>query len=238
MEPDRSAAILNRQASFAIAAVLAGSALAILWLGWYTDIDLWLADAAYHPARAVFPWRDAWLADDFNHRILKRAFTVLGGSMIALALVDLVRPLRRLEGFPRLRLRIVAASAALVPLVTSLLKQASSAHCPWDLARYGGVQPYVRVFEALPAGAAVGHCLPGGHASTSLWLVAFAVFWLPHDPRKAAWVAGAGLAVGFAMGWMQQLRGAHFLTHTLWSAWVAILVTSVTTLLLDLGRHR
>lgn len=29
---------------------------------------------------------------------------------------------------------------------------------------------------------------------------------------------------GLFLGWVQQLRGAHFLTHTLWSAWVASLV--------------
>ncbi|UUZ57577.1 hypothetical protein LP419_13670 [Massilia sp. H-1] len=23
------------------------------------------------------------------------------------------------------------------------------------------------------------------------------------------------------IGWIQQLRGAHFLTHTLWSMWIA-----------------
>lgn len=217
----------------AIAGTLAGSGLAILWLGWHTDIDLWLADRAFDASRMAFPWRDAWLADHFNHRILKAVFTALGAAMIALAMVDLVRPFRRMHGFMRLRLRVVALSAALVPLTTSLLKQASNSHCPWDLNRYGGTQPYVRLFESLPPGAVAGHCLPAGHASTSLWLMACAVFWLPRKPRTAAWVAAAGLMIGGAMGWMQQLRGAHFLTHTLWSVWVAVLVVSVTTWLAE-----
>lgn len=64
----------------------------------------------------------------------------------------------------------------------------------------------------------------GGHASSALWLLGLAVFWLPRRPRMAAAVGGAMLLFGLAVGWMQQLRGAHFLTHTLWSMWVAVFI--------------
>jgi membrane-associated PAP2 superfamily phosphatase len=221
----------RRQFAFIVAA-LACFPLAILWLGLYTDIDLQLADAVFDQAHHAFPWRHAWFAATLNHRILKAVFTALGGFAVAAVMVDIVWPLE-VGGAIRLRSRIVALSAALVPLVTSLLKQASDSHCPWDLVRYGGAQPYVRLSEALPFGAQAGHCLPAGHASTSLWLVSLAVFWLPGNPRKAAAVGAAGLATGFAMGWMQQLRGAHFLTHTLWSLWIAASVVLATTVLLS-----
>lgn len=225
--------MLAPRAVAAIIVVLACSGLGVLWLGLGTDIDLWLADAAFDHGRRAFRWRDAWLTDTFNHAILKVLFTAMGGGVIAVVLADLVRPVRKIDAALRLRMRIVGWSAVLVPSVTGLLKQASDSHCPWDMARYGGAQPYVRLFESLPFGASAGHCLPAGHASTSLWLVALAVFWLPENPRKAAAVAAAGLAVGFAMGWMQQLRGAHFLTHTLWSLWIAVLVVVVTTVLMN-----
>lgn len=236
---ERQAAPLLRRLDIAfIILILACSGLAIMWLGHYTDIDLLLADAAFDRTRRIFPLRHAWLPDTFNHGILKALFTGLGAGIIVLVLLDLVRPMRRIDASTRLRLRIVGLSAGLVPLVISTLKQASDAHCPWDLARYGGVQPYVRLFDALPFGASAGHCLPAGHASTSLWLVALAVFWLPGNSGKAAGVAAAGLAAGLAMGWMQQLRGAHFLTHTLWSVWIAVLVVLVTTVVMDAAARR
>lgn len=242
MEPKsgkvHAAPLLDQRAVAAIIVALVCSGLVILWLGLDTDIDLWLADAAFDPTRGTFPWRDTWLADAFNHGILKLLFTAAGGGIIAVVLADLLRPVRKIDAVTRPRARIAGLSAALVPLVTSLLKQASDSHCPWALARYGGAQPYVRLFETLPFGASAGHCLPAGHASTSLWVVALAVFWLPENPRKAAAVAAAGLAIGFAMGWMQQLRGAHFLTHTLWSMWIAVLVVLVTTVLMDTASRR
>lgn len=232
------APLLDRLAIASFISALFCACLAIMWLGICTDVDLRLADAAFDRSRMEFPLRNAWLPDRFNHGILKALFTVLGIGVIAVVLADFLRPMPRVAAATRLRLRIVSLSAGLVPLMTSLLKQASNSHCPWDLARYGGVQPYVRLFDALPFGASAGHCLPAGHASTSLWLVALAVFWLPGKPRTAAAVAAGGLAVGFAMGWMQQLRGAHFLTHTLWSAWIAVLVVLVTTVLMDAATRR
>lgn len=220
MQADGAARVLlGRRALIRSLLWLAAAALAIVWLGRGTDVDLMLADRAFDPDAGTFPWRHAWLAETFNHGILKLALSAAGVLALGAAVAELIRP--RAAPRHRLRLQIVALSALLVPLVTSALKHESIAHCPWDLARYGGTEAYVRLFDALPPGALPGHCLPGGHASSALWLLSLALFWLPHAPRKALAVAGAAASFGCAVGWMQQLRGAHFLTHTLWSLWVA-----------------
>lgn len=49
--------------------------------------------------------------------------------------------------------------------------------------------------------------------------------------RVIAW--SALLAGGLALGWMQQLRGAHFLSHTLWSAWIACAIVLALLVLLQ-----
>lgn len=198
-------------------AAFALCALAIAWLGACTNVDLALAGAMYDHAAGAFPLRHAWLAETFSHVYMKNLLVLL--AVCAMLAAAFPRP-----HWPRdlrLRLRVVALSSLLVPLVTTLLKQASSAHCPWDLHRFGGSHAYVRLFDAALSGAPAGHCMPAGHASGALWLVSLAVLWLPRRPRRAAAVAGAALGFGFALGWMQQLRGAHFLTHTLWSMWIA-----------------
>jgi len=197
------------------------SALLILWIGNNTDIDLALADAAYDAATRSFPMQHAWIAERFNHVILKTALSVLGASVIVLALWDTIRPYRNWTASRRIGMRVVAMSAVLVPSAISLMKHASVSHCPWDLQRYGGSAPYVRLLEWVPGGIGAGHCMPAGHASSALWLISIAAFWWPHRRRTAILVASAMLALGLTVGWLQQLRGAHFLTHTLWSAWVA-----------------
>jgi membrane-associated PAP2 superfamily phosphatase len=215
-----------RQAAIACA-WLCVTGLAILWIGRATNIDLILADAVYDTASGAFPWRHAWLTDTFSHVILKGLLTLAAAWFILGAARDLWRPRLARSALDRLRLRVVALSAVLVPLVISMLKQASVAHCPWDLARYGGTEPYLRLFDALPLGVPAGHCLPAGHASTALWLVSLCVYWLPSRPGAARRVALLAMLLGGLVGWMQQLRGAHFLTHTLWSIWIACAVVLV-----------
>ncbi len=213
-----------------VVAGLVLSAAIILWIGSNTDIDLMLADAAFDRATHSFPWQHAWIAERFNHIILKTMFSVLGTFAVGLALWDVCRPFQTWAGERRTGMRVVAMSAVLVPLAISLLKQASVSHCPWDLQRYGGTAPYIRLLEWMPSGVPPGHCLPGGHASSALWLISIAAFWWPHRPRKALAIGAAMLVLGGGVGWMQQLRGAHFLTHTLWSAWIAcVLVTAIYT---------
>jgi membrane-associated PAP2 superfamily phosphatase len=207
-------------AAFAAGGLLA-SALLILWLGNATNIDLALADAAFDRVTQTFPMQHAWIAEKFNHVILKAILSALGALVVVLALWDTFRPYRSWDLSRRIGMRVVAMSAVLVPLSISLLKRASASHCPWDLQRYGGTEPYVRLLELMPAGVAPGHCMPGGHASSALWLIAIAAFWWPHSRRKAISVGLAMLAFGGMVGWLQQLRGAHFLTHTLWSTWIA-----------------
>lgn len=197
------------------------SALVILWIGNGTDIDLALADAAFDHVAQRFPMQHAWLAERFNHVILKTFLSALGAGAVTLALWDAAWPRRAWRASARLGTRVTAMSAVLVPLAISLLKQASASHCPWDLQRYGGTAAYVRLLEWMPAGIAPGHCMPGGHASSALWLISIAAFWWPHSRAKGIAVGLSMLLFGLGVGWIQQLRGAHFLTHTLWSAWIA-----------------
>ena len=203
--------------------LLALTSVIIILLGAVTDVDLRLADWAYDARLGVFPWRHVWLAEVASHVIVKRALAALAIAIIGAAAWDWWRP-RPWAALRRVQLRIVALSAIAIPAIIGLLKQVSSSHCPWDIDRYGGSAPYVRLLEALPAATAPGHCMPAGHASSALWLIALAVFFLPARPRVALCVFFLMLAFGFALGWLQQLRGAHFLSHTLWSVWIACAV--------------
>ena len=213
------------------------AALAILWIGAATDLDLILADAAFDHATMSFPWRHAWLTEVFAHVALKRALIVLGSGFIVMAAWDLLSA-RAWTALRRFQMRVVALSAILVPAAITLTKHLSVSHCPWDLVRYGGVEPYVRLLEAMPRGVIAGGCMPAGHAATALWMVSLAVFFLPARPRAAIAAALVLLAAGFGVGWMQQLRGAHFLTHTLWSMWIACAIVGTLYLVMKPSASR
>jgi hypothetical protein len=65
-----------------------------------------------------------------------------------------------------------------------------------------------------------GHCFPAGHASTGFAFMA-AFFGLQQSaPRAALKWLGWAVLVGFILGISQQVRGAHFMSHTLWTSWL------------------
>jgi len=207
--------------------ILLCAALALTMIGRYTDVDLHLADAMFDFSAMAFPWRHSWFATDFMHHYVKVLMFGLGVVPVVILVADRVRGGRLLEARTKSNLYLMIASAVLISVTISILKALSAHHCPWSLARYGGVAPYFRIFDSLPVGASAGHCFPAGHASSGLWLASIAVFWLPKRPKMALLVFMSALVPGVLLGWVQQMRGAHFLTHTLWSAWIAALIILV-----------
>lgn len=203
---------------------LALSAVFLFWLGQATDVDLDMASLSYDSASSQFPLRDAWFARQFFHAYMKLFAVAVAVTIVACVLIDYWRPEKYWTRKNGWRLRTVALCAILVPATISLLKQMSRLHCPWDIEMFGGVEPYFRLLDFIPASNLPGKCFPAGHASAGLWMVSLMLFWLPGKPH-VAWPVGVGLlCVGVAMGLVQQMRGAHFLTHTLWSTWIAIAI--------------
>ena len=192
----------------------------ILVINQYTDIDEILADIYFDAGVHDFTWRNSWFAAVFMHVWVKNLIIVAGVAVFGITLLDLVHPMSEITPLRRTQLRVFVLTMLLAPLTVAVLKHYSSVHCPWDIDRYGGSAPLLRLFDRTPPHWNAGRCFPAGQASTGMWLVALAVFWLPHQPRRAFHVFLGGLGAGLALGWVQQMRGAHFLTHTLATAWV------------------
>ncbi len=200
----------------------------LLW-GVYprTGLDDLIERWFYDPATREFPLRDAvWLTAGV-HSGLKLAVIVIAALAFCGWLMSFFDAELRTE---RRRLGWIAAAVALATLAVALLKHGSIHHCPWDIAAYGGYAPTIPLFGERPAGIAPGHCFPAGHASGGFALLAV-YFGLRDDRPGTARAALLGaMVLGWVMGWGQTMRGAHFLSHTLWSAWVVWMVLLVAYL--------
>lgn len=193
-------------------------------VGQFTNIDLIIEDYYFSTITHQFPWKDTWFAKNLMHGYVKYVITDIGRLLWLIVLLDLIYPWPIIKQWLRVRLRFVVIASILIPSLVAILKHFSALHCPWDLMRYGGFAPFIRLFDHVPNMMKAGACFPAGHATVGLWLAALCVFWLPNKPKTALVVFLAGLSVGLALGWVQQMRGAHFLFHTLWSIWLAALV--------------
>lgn len=120
------------------------------------------------------------------------------------------------------RRRLAWLLTAMVTSITvvSVLKQNSIHACPWDLSMFGGLAPELPLFSALPVGVKAGACFPGGHSSGGYAMLAIYFAFRADHPRQASLGLALGLVLGTLMGWTQMMRGAHFMSHNLWSLWV------------------
>lgn len=202
--------------------LLAIAALALGAVFHLTRLDLALATPYYDPVNHAFPWRFAWVSKYLVHRYLKYALLAVGVGVWIVALRMRLRP--PVDGFfarHRRRWWCVAWSFVAVPVVIAVLRRLSPMHCPWEIVDFGGYAPYFDLLSAAPAGVRAGHCFPAAFVASGSWLLAFALLWYPQHKRRSVAVGMAALLLAFAMGWVQQMRGAHFLSHTLWSLWIS-----------------
>jgi len=202
------------------ALLIAAAGLLALFEG--SRLDLVLAGHFHDAARGGFPLRQHWLFDQVLHHGLK----TVSYACALLALGVCAAGVRgRLPRLPRENAALAAAGMLLIPLLTTLLKHLTNRHCPWDVLDFGGYAPYVGLLAEAPGGIVRGACFPAGHASAGFaWLV-WGVALRPAGRGPAALALGAALCAGGLMGWARMAQGAHFLSHVLWSAWLAWAVT-------------
>jgi membrane-associated PAP2 superfamily phosphatase len=168
-----------------------------------------------------FPLRDAWyLTAGLHTGGLIASWAV--ASALCIGVWFPCGPLARLDAARRLQLAITPMLAV---LAVSALKAISATSCPWDLTVFGGVARLVSHWTAAGGGdGGPGHCFPAGHASAGFMFIGGYFVFREEAPRIArAWLLSA-LTAGFVLGGAQQLRGAHFMSHTLWTAWICACV--------------
>lgn len=190
------------------------AALGLLLLAWdFSGLDLALAHGFGGPSG--FPLRDNIFLTVVLHDGVKRLAWLLALAL-CVAVWWPVGWLRRLALHRRLQL---ASTTLLAVLVVSALKSFSTASCPWSLADFGGVAHYTPHWQHLfaPDGGG-GRCFPAGHAASGFAFVGGYFAFRETAPVIARrWLAAALLA-GAVLGLAQQIRGAHFTSHTLWTA--------------------
>ncbi|MFY9512834.1 MAG: phosphatase PAP2 family protein [Rubrivivax sp.] len=188
--------------------------LALLALLAWDSSGLDLALTRAWGGAAGFPWREHWL----TARVLHDGGRWLGFGLLLALLLNLRWPWTAgLDAGARWRWLLTTLA---ILLLVPLLKKASATSCPWELAEFGGGARYVSHWALGLADGGPGHCFPSGHATA---VVAFFSGWFAlrdaHPRLARVWLALVCL-LALAFGWAQMARGAHYASHTLWSAWL------------------
>lgn len=179
--------------------------------------DLWLADHVYLMEGGHWAFRDAWTTEQLIHHGGRDVAWVLAlvliGAIVLSYRVEALRPYRT-------GLYYVFAAAALSAVLVNVLKRTTHVNCPWDLVRYGGARTYAGLFGRRVGESGAGKCFPAGHASAGYCWFGLYFFARRYFPRWRHLAIAVALGLGLVFGTSQQLRGAHFLSHDIWTAWL------------------
>jgi membrane-associated PAP2 superfamily phosphatase len=185
-----------------------------------------------------FALRDNWWLTEVLHT---------GGRQLAgvefLALMTMIGwPVGWFRALTRWQRIEIVLGIALSLLAISTLKHFSLTSCPWDLQAFGGKASYVSHWTWGTRDGGAGHCFPAGHASSALAFIALALPWLfsgnARLHRRGQWLLLLVLFSGLVLGLAQTLRGAHYPSHSLWTAWICWIVALVNHLVFNwLGKH-
>ncbi len=174
------------------------------------NIDLMLIQP-WVDATGHFPHRSDWLLTKINHGLVKNIiigiYVVIFISWCASFKVEKLKSKCFSLGY-MFWISMIAAA------IIGILKAQSPHACPWNMT-----QPTATGF-VWDFSAKKGHCFPGGHAATGFMLVTGYFVYRLRNIKLAYVFLISGIVLGFVMGWGQMMRGAHFFSHNIWTAWI------------------
>jgi membrane-associated PAP2 superfamily phosphatase len=188
-----------------------------------TPLDEHIARAVfYDSASAQWIGSRSWVINELLHTGGRWAIRAIVAIALAFLAATFVRRDWRAYRRPA---AFFAISTILSMGLVGVLKNLTNVDCPWDLIPFGGRFPYVELFADRPDALRAGRCFPAAHASSGYALLAlYFVFRERHAPLAKLGLA-LGLLTGLTFGLVQQARGAHFVSHDLWSAFLVWTVT-------------
>lgn len=209
----------------------------IFCIGWFayeiSTLDLILQDRLYN--FSTCKWmihRDAPLPRAIFYNGIKYVLGAFGVTGLIIFILSFYKEKLHPHRYSALYFFLCMA---IIPLTISSLKSVTNVYCPWDLERYGGNAPYVKVYKAYPDNfiqkGRKPECFPGGHASGGFAL--FSLFFIAKTRRQRLLSLIPPFFVGGIMGFYQMAKGAHFLGHNITTILLAFLMAQGIYLILQ-----
>jgi membrane-associated PAP2 superfamily phosphatase len=179
-----------------------------------SDIDLSVSQNFYDSQLKQWTYKDNWITSTLLHSYGGKFTKILIGMMFVALLATRFKKDFYHYSVP---VAFLFFTSAIGPCLVIFLKNKTHIYCPWDLVLFGGTQPYIRLFDSTSNALEIGHCFPAAHASGGFTFMSFYFFFMLVQPRYKYYGLFFGVFLGLTYGFDQQIRGAHFLSHDLFS---------------------
>jgi membrane-associated PAP2 superfamily phosphatase len=189
-----------------------------------TTLDFAFASFLYELQGGAWSLQHHWLTEIVLHKYVRDLNQIL---LVLLLGYWLVRQFYRKDRSQKQRaLGGLLLSLILSYIIVAILKRLLPMECPWDLQQFGGNSVFWGLFDSRPASLATNQCFPAGHSSIGFAWIALYYYLRQVQPSRAFQGLLLGLSAGLLLGFVQQLRGAHFISHDIATATICWLVST------------
>jgi membrane-associated PAP2 superfamily phosphatase len=179
---------------------------------------LWLSDQLANGTNG-FPYAKHWLTDTVLHVYAARLISLIGLSLIVFNFWQWLAPSFNRKTLTLLRYVMFSWLGSL--LVISVLKRTTTLPCPWSIKQFGGGADYVFIQDLFSSAYPVAECFPAAHSSGGYGFLClgFVALVLGRSMSKGFLFP---TLVGLLLGGTQIVRGAHFISHDLFTAGISL----------------
>lgn len=180
-------------------------------------VERWFGDAQ------GFPLKSHW----FFAQVLHGGGRWVSAAAIIAVLIHVFRPWSFARDMNPATRRWWFAVTVICLLLIPILKQLSATSCPWDMAEFGRSAQHVSHWAFGANDGGPGRCFPSGHASAAFSLFGGWFALRGTSPQAARrWLAGVWFC-GILFSVAQTVRGAHYPSHSMWTAWVCFTTSAL-----------
>lgn len=187
--------------------------------------DLFLAEHFIY--KNGFPLKDSFLLEGVFHKMGAKFIGLLNVLFLLLAIFKKDKKQKKFFFY------ISITSLFSLGLVGGLKTETVIA-CPWSLKQFGGTHDFVHYWQMFSSSSFMkDHCFPAGHATGGYALMSIFFGYLLFYKKCNFKLLIPALTVGGTFGIVQQLRGAHFLSHDLATIAICLLVNFITSIIFN-----
>lgn len=184
--------------------------------------DVYIASKLYNYQGGEWFFREHWLMEDVFHKGARKLNTFFVLCLLLMTCYFCIK--RRSHGAVAKACVALSLSIIFSLLSISYFKSITNIACPWSLSLFGGAEPYYHLLEPRPSYLPYHRCFPAGHASSGYAWVALYYFFARLVPKWRFAGLSVGIFLGVMLGFVQQLRGAHFLSHDITTLVLCLLI--------------
>lgn len=180
----------------------------------YSALDERIVEPFYNAQTQKWPFKKRFWAKKIMHDV---AQDIVVAFYVILFLIFLFSLRKSSPKNLKINLGFVLISSITSVTIIASIKGFTHLYSPYHLSMFGGDMPHILLFDAVPPNSRIGKAFPGAHSGTAFSLLSIYFLCKELNSKYTYHVLIFVILLGATFSFVQQIRGAHFFSHGLFS---------------------